>query len=163
MRLPLTKLYRAFPELDPFTDEQCLWYIARAKRKHKVRNAIALFGVVALGFPAWGLFALLAWPIVAWIGGRSFAAHRIPLGLLGFIIGVSAVLAAVCTMLARDRWLRWMIRKVLNRAVCPSCEYSLLGLRVENDGVVCPECGASLSLTTMGLTPEDLIAEVATP
>ena len=163
MRLPLTKLYRAFPELDPFTDEQCLWYIARAKRKHKVRNAIALFGVAALGFTAWGLFGLLAWPIVEWIGGRNFAAHRMPVGLLGFIIGVSAVLAAVCTMLARDRWLRWMIRKVLRRAACPSCESSLLGLRVENDGVVCPECGAALSLTTMGLTPEDLIAEVATP
>ena len=162
MRLPLSKLYRAFPELDRFTDEQCRAYVARAQR----RNLWRTVG----GFLAALTAMLLTWMCAGTILGVGAGAliDRLQDDATSLWIvtsGFAAVvfLGALCALVVRDLWLRWLVRMELRGARCPGCDYSLLGLRVENDGVVCPECGASLSLTTMGLTPEDLIAVVVTP
>lgn len=34
---------------------------------------------------------------------------------------------------------------------CPSCGYSLAGLLIENEEVMCPECGRHASITLLGL------------
>jgi hypothetical protein len=48
MRLPVSKIYRGFPELDPFTDTECEMYVARARsRKLGSGCLMAVVAVVA--------------------------------------------------------------------------------------------------------------------
>jgi ribosomal protein L37AE/L43A len=159
MRLPLTKIYRAFPELDPFTDQQCTAYLATAKQRHRVRTQLG--ALVAI------LVMLFAWTFIGTVFGLSAATlpRRMQTQFgwdLLFAIGFGTVvfLGALCGLWVRDRWLRWLVRMELSEAKCPDCDYSLLGLRIESGSVMCPECGGVWVLEELGLTPADLIAEV---
>ena len=53
MRFPLDKVYRAFPELDPFTDEQCRRFVQRVRVTGSYRpallSAVILTAAGALG------------------------------------------------------------------------------------------------------------------
>ena len=64
MRLPVSKLYRAFPELDPFTDEQCIAYVVTAKQRHRIRTiAGGLVVFVVMVFSWMFMGAVFGWGV----------------------------------------------------------------------------------------------------
>ncbi len=145
MRIPTTRIYRAFPELDRFTDDQCSRFVRaackRGWRRHLHRALLIVLTPVAM---------IILW-IVVGLGislltdslGRSFedGIPYIVLVVLGLVLVIfGPVLGA---MLIRDRLLLGRIRFVLRaRGTCPACRYSLLGIVVADSNlVICPECG----------------------
>jgi hypothetical protein len=142
MRLPLSKVHRAFPELDRFSDEQCGRFV-RAAGRRGWRPWVHRAVLGAITFP------LTVGSVYGAIAASSWAEKWLRLGEIAFWVTVSLSLAVACliptvlVMLLRDRMLLGRVRHIVRaRAVCPGCRYSLLGIVVRGDGiVVCPECG----------------------
>ncbi|MGD9690657.1 MAG: hypothetical protein AB7K52_13315 [Phycisphaerales bacterium] len=163
MRLPVSKVYRAFSELDRFSDAQCEAWVARARRGHVLLIDGSLLSGLALaaGVTIGGF--LVSWPMLDF-------ASRLPdnwwgasarVGLM--VVWLAAMmLPGLAPLLARDWSLRWCIRMQLAGAACVRCRYSLLGLRVKRGEITCSECGEVMNLAALGLTPEDIIARPAT-
>ena len=159
MRLPVSKVYRGFSELDRFSDEKCAAYVRTAEQANAI-GRLAVQGLVFImflpGSCLGGVSLLLVGQLL--FGGPDepdwTPLARLPLMMLG--------VAAPCigALMVRDAWLRRMIQRQLERCVCPSCRYSLLGLRPVDGSVVCPECGAKHELASMGLEPADILAPV---
>lgn len=153
MRLPTGKVYRAFPELDRFTDEQCESFIAQARRHHTLSQLlvmlVALAGsCVVAGTVLAGLYWIAdlitrtqVWP---WIQRQQIDLLYRPVAIL-----VVTAAWAVTIFAVRDVWLRWAVRKELVRSTCPKCEYLLIGLSVSDGSITCPECGSKL--------PQDIV------
>lgn len=142
MRLIRRKIYRAFPELDRFSDDQCARFVLAANSswlRRLVRWALVGF-VTAVALPAAvaGAVAL----------GELLDKKMVFNGTIGFL-GWGLLLIAACGagllvgLIARDLLLRLRIRRLIHRrGSCPNCHYSLLGMRVGHDlNIVCPECG----------------------
>ena len=146
MRLPLSKVWRAFPELDRFSDEQCARFV-RASRRGTGRP-IRLVATAATLLAGWaGGLMLIVWMTA----GRKpvFRAWDSPttlgtLALCGVMILIFLVASAPAILL-RDRLLRRRIMRIITlRGRCLMCKYNLLGLPVGPDLLVtCPECGAT--------------------
>ncbi|MCC6321666.1 MAG: hypothetical protein IT438_09570 [Phycisphaerales bacterium] len=145
MRLLTRRIYRAFPELDRYSDEQCRRFVHAARRAFWPRigrNAVRL-----LGLAIW--FAVVigaAWALGLYdsIGEELASAGVVRLaGIVAGAVAVFVVLPLVGWLLWRDVQLRRRIRKILRtRAKCPGCGYQLLGLFVNAEHkVVCVECG----------------------
>ncbi len=138
MRVPGTKIYRAFEELDKFTDEQCQRFLTAALRPWWRRAA----RWAACGALAVVLFSVLVvgWAVIAFSGNWR-------MGQDGWVtlIGTAVICAvpAFAAALLRDWFLRRRMSYVINnRSSCNGCGYKLLGLPVpESNVVVCPECG----------------------
>ena len=64
-------------------------------------------------------------------------------------------------LLVRDDVLRKSLVKAIriqvDQARCPGCRYILIGLKAIEDIVICPECGRSTFLPSLGLHDRDLI------
>jgi hypothetical protein len=157
MRLPVAKAYRAFKELDRFSDAQCVTF-ARAARPRRWRSfvheitivAAALMGlVVALAVYAWMLHRFFG---DSWYGGTAFYLGVLP--TLACAIGVGPLVG----FMVRDFLLRRGIRRVLiSRGSCPACKYVITGLVVDGDSRVrCPECGA---VTTADATLGEIVTD----
>lgn len=177
MRIPMSKVYRAFPELDRFPDHECERFVRRARRrvlKWMWFPVLALFGsfaAIAFGSVMLATYAseairAIAQTIDRTIGGWLEA--DFPVGDL--IIAAAFLLALtigpwLAFALPRDALLRRAIAKRIEIANCTGCEHSLLGLpllgEVRDDqpgpAVRCPECGRVMVLDEIGLTPDDLI------
>ncbi|MBS0198526.1 MAG: hypothetical protein JSR77_17380 [Planctomycetes bacterium] len=164
MRLPASKVYRAFPELDRFSDEQCEGFVALIRRKRSGSfNSVMLLGTLA------GLLVL--GPVIEF---QKFMTERIEVYVpalpdswlwaiakfLLFVI-VTSIIVAAATYIPRDVWMRAVISRVIRRARCLGCGYTLLGLDVQGDLVTCPECGEKSSLSQRGLSEGDIIAKAA--
>ncbi len=152
MRVPTVHIYRAFPELDKFSDKVCQNYVRLAKRKHLI--SLYCTRVISL--------AVSVFVFVGGMFGWLYVLNRTTeffhdLWLFP-IVGTSFGAASLLFLLARDIWLRWALRQHLTRARCGSCDYSLLGLPIADGAVTCPECGTQAVLNHLGLTPADLIA-----
>lgn len=161
MRVPLKKIYRAFPELDRFSDPECEGFVRKAKQTHVLSMIFVAIGaiVVCLGTIVGGVI-LLVFVVghianVFW-GGRVPASYEMP--LMGLCLMLPVLTGLLLTFSARDVWLRWAISKRLLGTSCLSCGYSLLGLAVLHDAVTCPECGAGASLKARGLTAADILS-----
>ena len=174
MRIPLTKVYRAFPELDGFPDHECRRFVRRARRRVLVWMWVPVVGL-------FGSFAAIAAAIVAvnvhfrdqlrslsrWfdraIGGVIPVEY--PVGDLAvaaiflFAITVGPWLAFA---LPRDSLIRRAVAKRIEIADCTGCEHSLIGLPLltgrADPAVRCPECGRDMVLSEIGLIPDDLLA-----
>jgi hypothetical protein len=162
MRLPRDKIYRAFPELDQFTDAQCAEFVARAKALPEYIN-VAVWVMIA-GAMVFLLCGCLGFSLV-------HAIRRMLVEFMGRgaadIVGDALVLImlipvpAIAGLMARDAALRRMLKRIIWRQIerirCPQCRYSLLGQNVTNDQVRCPECGDVTTLRELGLkSAEDL-------
>ncbi len=146
MRMPMSKIYRAFPELDRFSDEQCERFVERANRwkAMPVQNmllVIFLFIGYFVIIPAMSVLmnALVMVFIQDDLRSRYyesdlFIAMKLAVAFGGVFIGL---------LLMRDRLLLGRIRRVLSRSShCNSCDYNLLGLPVSSHNTIkCPECG----------------------
>ncbi len=145
VRILTRRIYRAFPELDGYSDEQCARFLRAARRGfwRQVFYAIVVFLVFAVIL---GMGARLAAYLTEHFG-TSQRLRGLPdawFGVLNVLVCVPFVAAApVAAFLARDLLLRRRVRRVLRRdGLCPMCRYSLVGLPLDaGDGVVCPECG----------------------
>ncbi len=154
MRLPLTKVYRAFEELDDFSDEECERFVFQARVQAgasagclpviaggaagvvwMVVGVAVVQGLVALGGAAAGTGPMA---VLLWAGGLVMT-----MGLAGLI--------------CRDVLLIRAVRARVHSARCTNCRFSLLGLPVRHGAVRCPECGTDLTLLSLGLKEEDLI------
>ncbi len=162
MRLPLHKPYRAFPELDRFSDAECARFAAAARRHHRVGSVLLgllCIPCIAIAVP---LLIGLPWGICHLLGLENTFADE-----TATMIVWATSLTSVCGMffllglLIRDRWLRHIIGKQLRGAACNGCRYSLLGLPIVNGVITCPECGRPFDLAEADLRPEDLLAQPA--
>lgn len=166
MRIPLTRVWRAFPELDRFTDEQCERFV-RAACKQDWRRFVHRGGLGCLTIV---LFVVLFWVMMnivehfdPWLYQRRFAGGLALFAGLLLSLGFPAAVAIV----VRHRLLLRRIRFVLSaRGCCPSCRYSLLGLVVTGGNlVVCPECGMEVEVdeSLSELTTDTQGRELFTP
>jgi hypothetical protein len=79
---------------------------------------------------------------------------------IGFVnVTIAGMVTLVVGSIVRWKMVTSSIRRLMNRAACPYCEFSLVGLQVENGGVVCPECGERLLLHELGLSKDDLLPD----
>ncbi|MFN7020571.1 MAG: hypothetical protein ACK4WH_04485 [Phycisphaerales bacterium] len=80
------------------------------------------------------------------------------------LAGLLAFVAAF--ILVRRRMVIVSLRFLVNKAGCPYCQFSLVGLSPEKQGgtgakplVRCPECGELVSIFDHGILPGDLLTE----
>jgi len=162
MRIPTHKIYRAFPELDRFSDEECERMMVRANRG--VRGFVHQGMGCALGLAAMVLSG------VAWLVVSSLVAGFVLRGLgmptenglvLGAVILGVTVLPAFCGLWVYDvfrrRALLAEIRTQIDRVRCFGCDYILIGQVARDGAVTCPECGQHVTLDRLGITEDDLI------
>ncbi|MFN7020572.1 MAG: hypothetical protein ACK4WH_04490 [Phycisphaerales bacterium] len=151
MRLPISRVYRAFPELDRFDDARCKAYVRTVRREQGSKGvAVELLNWLVGG--AAGLAMLCA--VVSFLqmfakagSGPSYAAR---VASLCTVVGVPVMAGGLTSLALRDRRLRRLIRRQIEGGRCPVCSYLLLGL-VPREGLVrCPECGTSHRLTELG-------------
>jgi heme exporter protein D len=153
MRLPLSKIYRAFPEFDPFPDSECERYLRSAYEQARFRIGCVPLLVLVVAMPVYGALLSAAVGLLVYMGFEVGAKHLfVPLALGCSVVAVPAVLALV----ARDMVLRSVLRDRLRTARCPNCQFSLLGLPVADDATRCPECGMMIQLRAHNLTARDL-------
>ncbi|MCW5766183.1 MAG: hypothetical protein KIT68_09440 [Phycisphaeraceae bacterium] len=153
MRLPLSRVYRAFPELDRFSDELCETYVQRTAQRHS--GAWGALNMLALGI------AIVSTMIVVTIlAGRNRPGGWSPHPTLQLCMALAApTLGAIGGLVIRDRWLRARLRRALNDTNCDGCTYSLLGLPLTDGFICCPECGRRMRPAERGLTPADFLSE----
>jgi len=145
MRLPLSKIWRAFPELDRFDDTRCRRYVVEAARVNR-RSGCVILLLIPLAIAGWLVSIGLSIAILDLLvpGNQGPGWYFTAVALV--IFAAPPLLMGVTILLARDRWLRRAVRDRLNVARCLGCSYSLLGLtpvegRSGQRHVTCPECG----------------------
>lgn len=150
LRLPINHLHRAFPELDPYSDEQCRRFV-RAARGSVQRRALtgSIVAIVAFVVTAAGIAG--AWYVIMHVL-RPYRALNIAhanITWYGWLLNISVGILGVAVgpmvgYLVRDFLLIRLVRHILRtRGVCIGCRYTLVGLFVADDlKVTCPECGA---------------------
>ncbi|HVP73947.1 MAG TPA: hypothetical protein VMS30_09430 [Phycisphaerales bacterium] len=158
LRLPVSKIYRAFPELDRFSDEQCERYVAFAKG-----DIGCLFFII----PPLATVALFVMCVFVFINAAAWANFRIhgtmsvvtgivyAVGVISFLFGLPLAGGFLARDLVLHRLLRRHVRSRVERTRCPACRYSLLGQRVVAGVIGCPECGGTTTLAALGLLSED--------
>ncbi len=148
MRLLTRKLWRAFPELDSFTDEQCARFVHAARRGVRITCVrIVLISVASVLAVAAQFAAIYG---VLWM----FGFHDRPLvqsenlrdAIAGLTMLTVGVIGVGVGMLVRDVLLRRRVRWVIKaKGTCGGCGYGLLGLPVPDDlRITCPECGMEM-------------------
>jgi len=163
MRLPFSKVYRAFSELDRFDDLACRSYVREAAR----RMPIADLSVKAAALAA-ARFLLFA-GVLAGANLAMRLTFRPAASAAALVWGLCLFPGPLVGAFIRDRWVRSQLRLVLRQASCPACGYSLLGLvprpgpPPEGEFVVCPECGECSGLASRGLTRASLMEPGAGP
>ena len=144
MRLIASPVYRAFPELDAFSDAQCREFAVRARgswRRRAVVGAVrAVASVAAVPITVW-IFAVTVGPA---IGLRNSSASWV----LAVVLLTGLLAGGATWLLSGDLSLRLAIRRVMRiGGTCQGCGYVLVGLPVSASlDVTCPECGERTSL-----------------
>lgn len=162
MRLPFSKIYRAFAELDRFSDAECAGFVRTAEKANALASACMTIVMVAsiapCGCIGGGLGIYLAHRLV---GDPGEPGWPMTAGLALLTLGVT--IPSMSGLWIRDVWLRNVVRKQLNRCTCPGCGYSLLGLIPSQGHAVCPECGTRHSLMELGLSTSDILVPMLDP
>jgi len=161
VRIPWSKVHRAFPELDRFDDRTCLEFIQLACRKFwRSRMIVGAFGVavcvatfIALMI---GLNTVLDGVMYRTVAERLRSPYY--LGFWAGGIAISGAFVGFSGLLIRDRWIRWAVGSQIVATRCLNCEYSLLGLTPDAGCVLCPECGQRTNLEERGITAQELLA-----
>lgn len=151
MRLITRRIWRAFPELDGYSDEEAKRLVRVARRQPgwfvEVLSCWTL-GWLISGLPA---ALIVATPLGALffgpaLGGHGFGAPDPLFGqpLTASLTFSTLTLTAIFIGLGhRDRLLRRAIVELRRpRLACADCGYSLVGLReCDQEWQPCPECG----------------------
>lgn len=149
MRIPGRKIWRAFRELDEFSDEQCRRFVKRAWGGWAQRM---LASVLVIGtFLA--TLLVVGWAMV-WLyseldidNRKRYSDLQIAMMAVPIVVVVAAA-APLMALIARDLLLRALVWRVLNiGGVCTKCNYPLYGLPLSEAMMCsCPECGAESSV-----------------
>lgn len=141
MRVLTRQIWRAFPELDRFSDDQCARFVRAARRGvlASIAQTLACAVVASLCLAAVGGLVWLL-PAHLWNTSSGFMAVASAATVIAFL---SASLSA---LLVRDMMLRQRLRWVIKaKGTCGNCSYGLLGLPVPDDlRITCPECGMDM-------------------
>ncbi|CAG1004584.1 hypothetical protein PHYC_03154 [Phycisphaerales bacterium] len=147
MRIPASKVYRAFPELDKFGDAQCESFVKAAagrSERRAMRVVLQLLVAVAAFFGVGALFVAIG---RRWEASDEVLWRRNDFYMTWAAITMLATFLATgtCWLFAKDTLLRRAIKRVMQeRGSCAACGYGLTGLPVNDSGqVICPECGGS--------------------
>lgn len=162
MRLPLFDVYRAFPEFDHFSDDRCRGYVRYVWSRYGTGLALGAGALLVCAVTA----CVVATPFVATFASRSVlpfveaAGLHVPLQLVeASSLALAYLLIALPALALRD----WQYRRVLRRHLvgvrCARCDYSLLGARVIEGHVMCPECAHAFAIASRGLTEQDFMAD----
>jgi phage FluMu protein Com len=169
MRLPLSRIHRAFPELDSYDDATCKVFVRRALGDLTRQVVDALILVMF-----YSLMLVLTIVVLSRFGRLLFGPRARP-GFsddaLPVIVCISSVIGVpvVATLLLRDWRLRRRIKKILrDGSGCMRCGYALLGLEVSRHNTIrCPECGlvnvVDASLQALARAESTQTAETALP
>lgn len=150
--LTSTKVYRAFPELDRFTDDECERYVAHIVRSTSYRLVMMCIAlpVAAASCLIVGLFAFRIVDL--------FGIYVMPDASRFLLIPVLATVVlmtpGIASLLTRDAILRRYLNHHVGKARCLTCSYSLLGQATSHGIVRCPECGIQTTLSALGLRSE---------
>jgi hypothetical protein len=147
MRIPGSKVYRAFPELDRFTDESCQKFVRAAMRGvgKKAVMAAVVIPVAIFGFGC----ALYVWLSGFTVLEKSLGTRFDSMGLwmlpLAAVLLIMAVVGVLPALVAKDLILRFSISRVFrDSGTCFACAYGLIGLPVSREKerwcISCPEC-----------------------
>ena len=163
LRIITRKLYRAFPELDGFDDDQC------ERLLRQVKDGVGYTPALGMALLVFGLLSFLGSIGLARVGYpflmsllteemSRYWADRLAL-LAGLIVVLT--IPSIVGLVTRDVVMRFHIRRALavrlRRIQCLGCKYLLLGQRVIDGFVTCPECGMRMTLWQLELTsPEEL-------
>lgn len=149
--LPTSKVYRGFPELDRFSDGECTYLVKLARRENRVSRALAVLMAPAAALGTFILIMALCDP--SDVTDRSARwEYRYYLALM-LGLSVSPLVGGLAYLTLRDEWLRSAINTRLADNRCPGCSYSMLGLPLTGDVVLCPECGRNSEIKYTGLAP----------
>ncbi len=163
MRVPITQVYRAFPELDAFSDAECEVYIDYVLKTRGTRFALVmpvalvvciLTSCLALPLMVW-LAALMARLVesVGWLSSET-ALQLLLIPLVLITVGG----CGVALLRYRDSQLHRALFASIEEARCPGCKYSLLGLPASaSQQVLCPECGQNVMLSPQHRSPRELL------
>jgi DNA-directed RNA polymerase subunit RPC12/RpoP len=102
---------------------------------------------------AWGTIAGL---IITALDRAGFRPSEPGLVFLFMIVSLFAI-PAILALIVRDKVLFRVLYDRIKTARCPQCQFSLLGLPVQEGTARCPECGMHIVLRQHNLTPEDLL------
>jgi len=161
MRFPrLLAFYRSYPEFDGYSDEQCRKLVLQARlRRGDAAWVMPLLAALGL-MGAWTIFGGVLLVLLASMAGRTLPS---PVVLMTPILLFEIPGFIVAYVWIRRIMLVRSIRRMINRAVCPFCEFSLRGLPVKINTVTCPECGQRVKLTAHGIRREDLDVDSPDP
>ncbi len=161
MRLLVRNIYRAFPELDAYSAEQCAGFMKAANQGGWRGLRIAL--LVGPGFIVACLSATFGGGVIGTGLERAMLAWtrrtNLPeiLEALVLFSGIASIglPCFVAILLLRDFVLRQRVHEVLRfGGKCAGCGHVLIGLhRRDGGGMICPECGAQTDLTSTHATP----------
>ncbi|MFI4861277.1 MAG: hypothetical protein ACIAXF_11415 [Phycisphaerales bacterium JB063] len=168
MRVPTTKIYRAFAELDDLTDEQCILLMRRVRLRVGTNLGVGfLLTILYVVLLVLTVIAVNAVGMLLDPEGAFGKRHEFLLGFVVMFLGFG--IPAAITMGVRDYVLRKRLTSAINyeidRVRCLACKYILIGQVARDGHVVCPECGARQHLAELGITEADLIPPkaIATP
>lgn len=172
MRIPISKVWRAFPEFDAFTDAECAIYVRQAKKRKRATLSSAVLGGLFVGMPLGTAVAVGGVALVNFITDRVNKSTVDPPWVFWVEIAAAVILAfawgligLMSPLIARDITLRRIMRRQLTSLAC-GCGYSLLGQTPFRDdefgeAVRCPECGVRVPVGgEHGLRRESLMVTV---
>lgn len=143
MRFPFTKIYRAFPELDNYRDDQCERFVAAARGRWVRRLFRFLLAMVVAFVSQVALWVFIVFALSAEWFANLKAQYGTSLAVTGaFLLIPVCLIGFLPALLLRDRMLLGQIRSILiERGFCIKCHYSLIGLPVtERKFMECPDC-----------------------
>ena len=162
-RWVVRQIWRAFPELDPYTDDECRTFV-RAVRRERVLTAIRALLLAASPITAVVGSVIIAALVYGWLERYSLSesalGSTLQLTAVGLSMAVVGLLSAFACLVLRDWLLRRRLRAVLGvGGHCRGCGYSFIGLIIpETLRVRCPECGMECtvdgSLTLLSRGPD---------
>lgn len=162
IRIPTSKIYRAFPELDQFSDEQCERFMQRIRvsglRKtlpQAVFLAVTGAGLVLACVVSGFVLAILEAGLQSRRNGDVLSVFDFVVLLVGF--GLPVFIGLIARDFTLRRHLKLVINEKLDRIRCLTCKYILIGQVVHENRVTCPECGFVMSLDQLGIVEEDLV------
>ena len=165
MRIVIWRMWRAFPEFDALTDTECRSLLGRGYARSPAimyRLPTIMFFVSLMAFPALLVVVLTR----SWATKLAWLIPDVPIATYGIMIIATVSFSAMSSLLVRDVVMWRVLRGEIDRAHCPKCKQSLMGLRIDSPGVTpdpaqnkvrCPECGRVWKLLDIGLTPRDLV------
>lgn len=145
------------PDLSKYSDEEYERLVWQAKARRGDALWVIPTGAGVLAAAVWVALAVLMQMGIMRMGPTVAAPSIMKFGLINAVVALAIAFALGGLV----RWIMIVrsIRRIVNKAGCPYCEFSLVGLPVKLGWVRCPECGQRVYLHEHRLTEEDLIPE----